>query len=438
MRRGPLLVALFLGLVLLAPVLAAWLGRRPAPDFLYELGRYFGLAAFGIIALQLVEAARFKWLTRPFGLDVVLDFHKRLGALAAAMLILHPVLLAAGSGHWHLLYSLRLPWHIILGKAALALLVLHVALAAKWEGLGLKFERWRAAHFLAAPAVLAAALVHSWNAGLDLELAALRAWWVVLFAAAAAAWFHHKVTRPLGLARHPWEVASVEQEAEGVWTLTLEPPPAWEPEPHAPGQFHFITLLRGRGLPKEEHHWTISSGPAILPRRASTIKESGDFTATIGQTRPGDQALVHGPFGRFSHVFHPQDTRLVMVAGGIGITPLMGMLRHMRDQGQDLEVTLFYQNRSEDGIVFRDELAGMAGSRPPRLRVVQVLSRPGEGWQGETGHLDRQMLERHLEGSWDNLAWYLCAPPPMTASVLAILEEAGVPRSRIRTERFSL
>ncbi|HIE26514.1 TPA: hypothetical protein EYP66_04440 [Candidatus Poribacteria bacterium] len=69
--------------------------------------------------------------------------------------------------------------------------------------------------------------------------------------------------------------------------------------PLLPGQFHFIKLYREGGLPVEEHPFTISSSPTEKGFVSSTIKESGDFTATIGQTKPGDTASVQGPYGRF-------------------------------------------------------------------------------------------------------------------------------------------
>ena len=85
----------------------------------------------------------------------------------------------------------------------------------------------------------------------------------------------------------------------------------------------------------EEHHFTIASSPLDRTSHTSTIKASGDFTASIGQTKPGDLAVIQAPFGRFSTVLHPEVQDWVFIAGGIGITPLMSNLqvhaRHARD-----------------------------------------------------------------------------------------------------------
>jgi ferredoxin-NADP reductase len=229
----------------------------------------------------------------------------------------------------------------------------------------------------------------------------------------------------------------VKQEIHNVWTVKMAPPEGGLLYDYLPGQFHFITFHRGGNLPVEEHHWTISSSPYQKAFISSTIKESGDFTSTIGLTRPGDKAVVQGPFGRFSYVLHAEDKDIVFIAGGIGITPFIGMLRHMRDTKADLNVLVLYANRSEKDIVFREELAQMAADERPRLTVVHVLGNPGTDWTGEKGYVDREKMERHV-GPVESKGFYVCGPPPMSAKIIETLLSMGVPYSRIRREIFSL
>ena len=161
-----------------------------------------------------------------------------------------------------------------------------------------------------------------------------------------------------------------------------------------PGQFQFVTFLASEGLPAEEHHFTIASSPALAGSHTSTIKASGDFTAQIDKVKPGDPVAIEAPFGRFSHVFYPESQDLVFIAGGIGITPLMSNLRHMRDTGTRRRVLLLYVNRGEADIVFKEELDHMAGKEAPQLEIVHVLTQPGSNGQGESGRLDREKLSR--------------------------------------------
>jgi len=227
----------------------------------------------------------------------------------------------------------------------------------------------------------------------------------------------------------------VKSEALHVWTLTLEPG-GGRSFHFAPGQFQFLRLY-GAEVPAEEHPFTIASSPVRSGQISLTIKESGDFTAGIGRVRPGDRATVHGPFGRFSHTLHPDEEDLVFVAGGVGITPLMSMLRYRRDRGDSRRVQLAYASRSAADVLFADELESMQAGRYPVLKVVHVLADAPPSWVGETGKLDADRLAR-LCGGVEGKAFYLCCPPPMTAALIRGLRRAGVSPRRVHTDYFSL
>lgn len=437
------LILLYVGGILLPIVLAVVFGS-PAEGFGETLALHVGLMGFMLLALQFVLAARLKWMEWPFGLDIVLRFHQHMAGLALLLLLAHPVLLAASGHHgWSLLVSLEVPWPIWLGRAVLLLLLLSVFASKYQSSLGLSFESWRQGHDLVSPAILAGAFLHSWIVGDDLQLTGLRILWIATLATAGLLLIYHRIIRPRRLAKKPYRVTGVRSEAEDVWTLTFQPPEGERMAPYLPGQFHFVTLMRGRGFPTEEHHWTIASSPSQAGEIRSTIKALGDFTATIGETRVGDRAAVHGAFGRFSHALHPEDRDLVFVAGGIGITPLMSMLRHLRDTRDDRSVLLVYGNVNEDSIVFRDELAEIEAGPHPRLRVIHVLSDPSPRWQGETGFLTREKIEHYCAsarsgGCLDGKTFYVCGPPPMLKTVKVALKHMGVPDGRIRQEIFSL
>jgi predicted ferric reductase len=435
---GAFLIALYLSLVL-APVVAVGIVRaETGHSFLYTVGKNLALAAFVMVALQFVLAARFRWVEGPFGQDRVYDFHKAMAVLATLFIVAHPLLMAAGDGVWDLLYCLDVSWMIWLGRVALLLVLLHVGAAAFRRALNLEYELWKRVHNVIALLILGSAFVHSRARGGDFDVPFLQWFWPLLLAVAAGTWITSAVVRPWLLRRKPWRVRSVDRETHDTWSVTLEPPagePAYE---HEPGQFHFVTFRRGRGLPEERHHWTIASSPAEPKLRTSTIKESGDFTATIGETRPGDEALVYGPYGRFSHRFHPAEEELVFVAGGIGITPLMSMLRYMRDTGDARRVRLIHANTSEADMVFRAELSRIEADATPRLDVVHILEEPPDDWRGESGRLDSNAMDRLLGPFLGTAAFYVCGPPPMMDAVIDWLNKRGVQPRRIHSERFEL
>ncbi len=405
----------------------------------YELGKAFALMGLVILSLQFFLSSRQKWVERYYGLDMIFSFHKGMAILAGILILSHPVLLAIGSGNFKLLFSFDLPWYILLGKLGLLLLLAQILVSGFRKQIKLKFEHWRPIHNVIGGVLLLGIYVHSLSAAGngDLGQTSMQALWGGFFVIALGSYTYHKLYMPARRKKHAYIVDGVHEEANGVYTLALEPPKGKKRFNYRPGQFHFITLLRSEGLPREEHHFTISSSPTNPDVLTSTIKESGDFTSTIKYTKAGDTASVEAPFGRFSYTFHPNDKNFVFIAGGIGITPLMSMLRHMRDTGANFPVTLFYANRYEKNIVFKDELKEMESGEFPKLKVIHILSQPSQEWNGESGHVDANLLEKYVD-DFQNKAFYICCPAKMRQEMLRILKEKQVKTSQLRLEEFSL
>jgi predicted ferric reductase len=429
-------IALYTAVVVLPSVVAFLLGKGSG-GIVHEAAKSIALAGATILAIQVLLAARIRWIERTFGLDILLRFHKHMAVLAAALLLAHPILMAWSEGGWRLLIGLELPWYIYAGKAALILLVLNALSSLFRRTFRLNFERWRLVHDILGPAVVVLGFTHGWFAGSDLDTVPMKALWVVLLCVTVLVFVYHRFVRPMRRKSRSYEVVRVTPEVDDVHTLEMAPPGGEEIPDYLPGQFHFLTLYRGRGLPVEEHHFTISSSPTNKETISSTIKSLGDFTSTVSQTEAGDRAAVHGAFGRFSYALHPQERDLVFVAGGIGITPLVSMLRHMRDTRDDRKVVLLYANRDEARIVFRDELSEMESGDHPDLKVVHVLDSPGEAWEGETGFVDKDRIREHC-GDVSGKVFYVCGPPGMAENVIADLHELDVPDRSIRREIFSL
>lgn len=429
---------LYIAFILAVPVMALLSGQAfDKKTLTYQAGRIAALLTFTILCLQILFSGRFKPIERHFGQDVLWRFHRRMALAATVLILFHPVLLAAGGAGPKLLYSFDLPWYVLLGRLTGTLLFVNVGVSFFQERLGLGFQGWRRLHDALGVSILALGFMHSWTVKGGFAGTSLAGLWPVLAGGSLLLIVWHRFVRPALAARRPYTVTEARQEVPGVWTLALTPP-SGRASAFLPGQFHFLTLRRGPGLPKEEHHFTIASSPADLEALRSTIKESGDFTATMGETRPGHTAVVQGPFGRFSYLLHPSWRDLVFVTGGIGITPLMSMLRHMRDTGANLTVTLFYFNRTEADIVFRDELADMEAGKVPKLQVVHVLTRPQGDWSGERGHLSDQLFQRHLGRQLKGKLFFLSGPPDLVHKGARLLKRLGVEKTSILTESFSL
>ncbi len=434
MKKGFILITVYM-LIVLLPVLLAFLTGPGGHGFLINLAKNLGLMAFVILILQAVLAARFKWLSRPFGFDIVIRYHRNISIFAGIILLFHPLLIIIGSGDWSLLWSGGL--FIWLGKIALVLVIINVLTSVFQMKINLKFERWRVFHDILGPALLIIAFVHSWNIGGDLQGTWMQTLWILLLGTAILVFIYHRFIRPWRLSRHPYKVTDVKTEAENVWTVKMTPGEGQKRFDYIPGQFQFIKFLRNLGLPEEEHHWTISSSPTQEGFVTSTIKALGDFTATIGETRPGDKAVIHAPFGRFSYLFHPEEKELVFIAGGVGITPLMSMLRYMRDKKEDIRVTLLYGGPNKKSLVFYDELREIEQGEFPGLKFVPVLEKPEEGWDGERGFIDRDKIQKYADSGDKDTGFYIVGPPPLIYKSIDNLHAIGIKDKRIHLELFS-
>jgi predicted ferric reductase len=421
-------------LLVVAP-LAVLAALNPLSDHMLsaEVGVDCAVVGFTILALQFAITARLSWVEAPFGLDVLFVFHRAMALLATALLCVHPVLVASEEG-WSLLGGGHVHWYVWVGRLALVVLLGQIVASLARRAIRLPYERWRHLHNGAALALLGLGCVHSLGAGEDMSGGGLLVWFA-LMAIAVGFWVYSHVVRRTLLLQHPCRVIGVEPEAPHVWTLTLELAEG-RPFRFAPGQFQFLRL-HGAEIASQEHPFTIASSPTQPGRIGLTIKESGDFTAGIGRVRLGDRATIQGPFGRFSYTLHRSDEDLVFVAGGVGITPLMSMLRFMRDRSEPRRVVLAYASRSAADMLFTSELGAMQARQRPALTVVPVLADPHPGWTGETGRLDAERVAS-LCGGIESKAFYLCCPPPMTAALVRGLRRLGVSPRRIHTDHFSL
>lgn len=430
-------VVVYIAAVVLPTAVAVSLNTPASSSVLSELGKMAALTGMSAIMLQFVLAGRLRFLTAPYGLDMVLGFHRMMGVAGGILIVSHPFLLACGrSTFGYFFTSMDVPWFIWAGRLTLILGAVHATTAVVRIVVHLQYQKWLLIHRIGAPLVILIGFIHSTVIGSDLRASASLSLWSVFFGTAMLVFINSRIVRPVGLRKNAYEVTRVKQESLTVYTLTFVPPPGGNRFEYLPGQFHFLTLLRGRGLPAEEHPFTLSSSPFQIGLLESTIKQSGDFTATIADTRPGDKAAIAGPYGRFSYMLHPGERKLVFIAGGIGITPLMSMLRHMHNADAECAVTLLYANRSMLDIVFREEIDTIAASGKPGLKVVHFLQNPPKEWDGETGYITREAVKKHCPEPGSKV-FYLCGPPVMMKKITGYLRDLGVKGGAIRMERFS-
>jgi predicted ferric reductase len=436
--QGAFRVLVYLA-VTIAPLVLAWSGMEPGRGFLIDFSVALGFVGLALMGLQFVIAARFQSVAAPFGIDVLLQYHRQIAYTSLLFILAHPLLLfVADTGYLALLDLTTAPLRAKMAITSTVALVIMVALSIWRKKLRLSYELWHLTHSVLAFVVIAAALTHVLLVGYyvnePLEIA-LWLWMATVFVGLIL-WV--RVVRPLELRSKAWRIEDVIPERGNIYTIVLKP--SWL---HArrvdgfhfePGQFAWITVGKSP-FAITRHPFSISSSAEKTERVALSIKAAGDFTQKIGYLKPGATAYLDGPHGAFTIDRH-DGPGFVFIGAGVGITPLMSMLRTMADRSDPRRYYLFFGNREWEGVAFREEIEELKGRL--NLEVVHVLSRPPEGWEGDEGRIDAAVLARHLPERYQRLQYFICGSDSMMDATEDALVHLGVPKRRVHAERFGI
>lgn len=434
---GAALAALYLAVAFTPLVLA--LGRQVAPlDAWERFGTGLGLAALAAIAVQFVTSGRFDPVSGRLGIDKIMAFHKIAALWVLLALILHPLAYVLPTllddpdlGMRRLAAYFTLS-HYRSGVIALAALALLVGSSALRERLPLRYEIWRASHVVLAITVAAGGLHHALTAGRFSALGAVNGWWwavagaLVLVIGTLYGW------RWIRLHWRPWQLRSVTKLADCTWEIDIQPAPGTPDLRYEAGQFVWMTE-GARRFPLFDHPFSIADSPA-RPGINLIIKEAGDFTGRIGALAPGTPIGIDGPYGEFS-LDHHGGKAVILVAGGAGIGPIMGLLRDLVARGDRRPIRLAYAVGQSSNLACLEEIDA---ARAVLDLEVMLLSETGaEGFSGEIGRLDQARLQRLLDGlaPADTVAM-MCGPGPMVVAVSDLLGDIGLRSDRIVYERF--
>lgn len=428
-------LAVYVGLCLL-PVGVSLLGPPPGGrGFWVEFGAGLGMVGFGMLAVQCLTTARFPWVAPGVGADAELIFHRRAGILAFLVVMAHPAVLILTDPKYLAYFDPRVnTLRAVFLSMAVVGLVLLVALPLWRLSLGLGYEWWRLTHGAVTAGVLLVAVAHAIQVGHYTNRFWKQAFWAAFGGAGMLLVAHTRVVKPVLVARRPYRVAGVRPERGDVSALALEP------DGHAglaftPGQYCWVTLGDSPFV-LQQHPFTVASSAARPSRIEFAVKNLGDFTGSVKDTPAGTRAYVEGPYGGFTLDPDPAVGGF-FVAGGIGVTPFLSMLRTARDHGDRRPFVLVYANPAWDGVAFREELDGLRAAL--NLTVVHVLETPPDGWAGETGLVTTDLIARHLPG-WavNRYHYYACGPGPLMDAAAAAFAALGVPPWRWASERFQI
>ncbi|WP_413731617.1 ferric reductase-like transmembrane domain-containing protein [Sodalis sp. RH20] len=417
-----------------APLFVLLLGSLPpARDFWTELSMALGYSGLAIMGLQFGLTARFRWVTKPWGEDVIYHFHRRISLIALGLVLAHPLILFIIRPELlALLNFFAAPWRARLAAISTYSLIALIVMTLWRVKLRLSYEVWHLTHIILAVAAVAAGLLHMAAWGFYLNDPVKKALWCGLMLFWLALLLYVRLVKPLFMLRRPYRVTQVKAERGATTTLVMMP------EGHkgfgfTPGQFGWLTLWKGPFNITGHPFSFSSSAEAEGGRVEMSIRNLGDFTAKIARVTAGQRVYLDGPYGAFT-IGNPADMH-VLIAGGVGITPMMSMLRTLADRGDKRPVVLIYGSKDWESITFREELDALRARLD--LTLVHVLSHPHEGWTGETGFINAALFRRHLPPPYNLHEYFICGPNVMMDAIEHALSEMDVPMAKYHTERYN-
>ncbi|MGD8492752.1 MAG: ferredoxin reductase family protein [Desulfobacterales bacterium] len=395
-------------------------------------GQVTGLVAGCLLLIQVVLAARLKSLDRIFGLDRLFRYHRLGGFIIAALVIVHPIAIFISDDRIFIPLQWRY-WPEFVGLF-LTLLIVFMVVTGHWRaGLRLAFQRWWPIHRIAGMLAVTAFGIHvlSVNDTFEQKLPWLLAIVALALCGLVFLWIR---TRRLRNRVRPLRVSAVEPAGADAVSLKMVAEGHHLPA-YLPGQFGFVSLSSAH-VSNEEHPFTIASSPTQSDALEIVVRTTGDWTAQLPNLQPQDGVLFDGPYGLFGHLSISKQTEIIMIAGGIGITPMLSMLRYMAESDDQRKITLLWSNQTPDHIVLPDAFEKLA-AQLKGLHIVHVMTRASE-YSGERGRLDRSKLKRLLSGCSRSAAVMVCGPDHMMQDVRLHLVSLGFQRQMIFMERFVL
>lgn len=423
-------------LAVAVPVAVAWaIDTGAAGGLAPQLAVSVGMGALLLLVVTLVLPSRVRTLVSAFGIETVLRAHRVVAVSAVVLVAAHVVLVVATDPRGVSILDLRdttyAAWAATVSTLGLAGVVV---LALRRRRRRPRYEGWRMLHVLLAVTVLTTAWLHVWWLdGLE-GRAVVLAVYVVLTVATAAVLLRRWVWLPMRAHRRTYVVEGVRPEAGDVVTVAVKAH-GHNGLPFEAGQFAWLKIGASPYV-FEEHPFTIASTAEAPHLKQFTIKALGDFSELVAGLRPGRHVYLDGPYGSFTIEGLKASEGFVMIAGGVGLTPMMSMLRTLSDRGDPRHHYLFVGARTVDDLMLRDEVRRLCLRL--HVTVTEVLEDPGPGWRGETGRIDAALLRRRLPHHARRHDYFLCDPPVMVAAVGHDLRDLGVPVNRIHTEQFEV
>ena len=425
---------IYFALVLLpaiAMLLSGYLRGNSMRDIAVLLG-FLGMALAGI---QLISIGRIHWLADALDMDKVYNNHHWVSLLSILLIIAHFMLLSFYNPIIATFLNVfKAPWMIAAGSIGLFGLILIGITSVLRKSFKLDYRYWLLIHDILTITILVFGMIHLFKVGYYTSHPFMKAIWIFEIAVWVVAFAYIRIIRPLRIGQKPYMVASVVGESNDTYTLTLAPD-GHEGVPFEAGQVAWISTGHSP-MVLSRNPFSYSGSSEREGEIRFSIKNLGDFTSTIPHLKKGERVYVDGPYGTFNLNDPRMKNGLVLIAGGIGLAPVMSILNTMADREDKRPVYVFYGDLNEMTALYGHEFDDLK----PKLNLafVQVLEKPLSEEYPHRGYISKDLMLEHLPQNYQDLFYFVCGPAPMLRAIEKHFDALGIPDSQIHEENYTM
>ena len=420
------------GLGLTLSLLAATLTKEDVTgtfQIITTISRVAALAGAYLALLGLLLVARITWIERAVGHDRLVSWHRKSAPYSLFLILIHVLLVVVGYAAndkvrvgveiWRLVTTY--PWMLPAFVGFLAFMAAGIS-SYKRVRSKIKYETWWTIHLYTYIAI-AFSFMHQVLTGVMFIGHPLnRAYWTGLYIFVAVTIVIWRIAIPLyKTLRFKLRVARVTVEAPGIISIHVSGRNLNKLKAEG-GQFFNWRFLDGSRW-YESHPFSLSAAPTANEMRF-TVKDLGDHSRSLISVKPGVRVMIEGPYGTFTKHQSHKSRPILLIGGGVGITPIRALLEELP---ANRDISLIYRTSNEEGLIFLDEITDLAKRKNVRLHVLPGSRRL---YPLDSAHLLK--LVPNVQES----EIYICGPTSLTELIRASARELGMPKNRVHSEIF--
>lgn len=420
------------GLGLTLSLLAATLTKEDVTgtfQIITTISRVAALAGTYLALLGLLLVARITWIERAVGHDRLVSWHRKSAPYSLFLILIHVLLVAVGYAAndkvrvgveiWRLVTTY--PWMLPAFVGFLTFMAAGIS-SYKRVRAKIKYETWWTIHLYTYIAI-AFSFMHQVLTGVMFIGHPLnRAYWTGLYIFVAATIITWRVLIPLYKSmRFRLRVAQVDIEAPGIISIYVRGKNLQKLKAEGGQFFNWRFLDRQRWY--ESHPFSLSAAPTNEMMRF-TVKDLGDHSRSLISLQPGTRVMIEGPFGTFTKHQANKSRPILLIGGGVGITPIRALLEEFP---KNSDISLIYRTSNDEGLIFLDEINELAREKEVRLHAL-----PGSRnlYPLDSKHL-LQLIPNVRE-----CEIYICGPTSLTNVIRESARELEIPKSKVHSEIF--